>query len=797
MLSKEQLFSTRITFLFLVFGITFLNAQIQVSTDLNVITSLKSNATMYVAGDEVHSIDYILKNEGNLNFRPLKDFKNNYGFTKDHLWIKFEIENVSNEDLFAYLQTARPITDVATFYEIGHNEVISLQKSGDVIPFQEKSVRNRKSVFKVFIPSNSTLSGIIHLKSDGEVVMLPLDLIPTDYFLETTYKEQMFYGLFYGILFMAFIVYLFFYFGLKDVAFAYYSLYVFFIALMQFSLDGFFHQYITPNGGWLSNYAVLLTALLSLLFFVKYGSEFLGVKKQNKWLYNSYLGMCLVILIALGALVVIPGFLSITYPIANAIGLVVLVQALTTLVYYRKKEISVDPSFVMGISFLVFGFIVFILNNFNAVESSFFTDNGAKFGIGLEITFLSISMSKRIRTLRMENEKNQLLALQRAEDMNEIKSSFISNISHELRTPLNLIMGVAHSLKEKKQEKEIGEKCELILNSSENLLGHIDDILDFTVIEKGNQELKQCPFNISTAIQKVLDENQLKAKQKGLDFNIDIPSNLPGRIIGDRLKLIRIIDHLLDNSIKFTSTGKVTFNLRYRIEEESKFYLNLEVSDSGTGITKEKMSTIFEAFTKKSFLDKREFSGLGLGLFIVKNYVDLHNGTIDIKNNEGGGTKFNVNLVLGYDAELNTTLVDKDEEEAYDLDGARILLVEDNKMNQQVIKLMAKKWKNTTLSIANNGKEGLDLLCREDFDIVLMDLQMPVMDGFEAIAMIRGGKVSSKVTNIPIVVLTADSTDKTRKEIFRLGVNDYATKPINCKLVYRKISRSLTFKKAS
>ena len=206
------------------------------------------------------------------------------------------------------------------------------------------------------------------------------------------------------------------------------------------------------------------------------------------------------IVIGMLIMVFIPSLFEYCYPLANFIGILVLVHMIASIITLKAKSVKVDPYFIVGISFLVFGFVVFILNNFNTIENSFFTNNGAKFGIGLEIIFLSISMSNRIRDLRMENEKNQLLALQRAEDMNEIKSSFLSNISHELRTPLNLIMGVAHSLQQDKEEADLEEKCKLIMSSSKNLLGYIEDILDFTVIEKGNQELKEVSFDLPTTL---------------------------------------------------------------------------------------------------------------------------------------------------------------------------------------------------------------------------------------------------------------------------------------------------------
>ncbi|MBO6828345.1 MAG: HAMP domain-containing histidine kinase, partial [Muricauda sp.] len=271
----------------------------------------------------------------------------------------------------------------------------------------------------------------------------------------------------------------------------------------------------------------------------------------------------------------------------------------------------------------------------------------------MEIAFLSISMINRIRDLRMQNEQNQLLALQRAEDMNQIKSSFLSNISHELRTPLNLIMAVACSLKEEKQDKELEEKCKMILNSSKNLLGHIEDILDFTVIEKGDQELKEVPFELKPALQRILNQQRKKALAKGLEFKSSVDKGLPSRIVGDKAKLTQILNHLLDNAIKFTNVGGVEIAIDCN-KKGNQTLLQFTIKDTGIGISKEKMSTVFESFTKKSFMDKREFSGLGLGLYIVKTYVDLQEGTVEFASNEPKGTicKLNLNFEIEEDEEI-------------------------------------------------------------------------------------------------------------------------------------------------
>lgn len=757
------------------------------------IISLRPKASIFLAGDDDFDLNEV-RTSVQSQFVPLTSLKENVGFSNENYWLRFEIENATSTPVEYFLETGRPITDVVDLYLVDEQGNVQQQHSGDKMPFAQKSVKHRKSIFDIELEPNQRLQAYIHMKSDGEVVMFPLDLYNKDQFFNLTYKEQVFYGFFYGILILACIIYLFFFFALKDRAFIYYGLYVLFIALMQFSLDGFFHQYITPQGGWLSDKAVLLTAFISLFFFGKYGDTFLNLKKNSTFLHRmgKILGFSIVFGVAL--MIVAPPLFQYCYPLANAIGILVLIHMIASLVVMKRKKVKVDPYFVIGISFLVFGFIIFILNNFNTIENSFFTNNGAKFGIGLEIVFLSISMSNRIRDLRMENEKNQLLALQRAEDMNEIKSSFLSNISHELRTPLNLIMGVATSLQQNQEEVDLEEKCRLILGSSKNLLSNIEDILDFTVIEKGDQELKEVPFDLPSTISKVVSLQKKKAESKNLEFNFVIPNTLPTRIVGDKGKLVQILNHLLDNAIKFTNSGSVGLYIAAKPKGKNGITLDFTIKDTGIGISKEKMSTVFESFTKKSFRDKREFSGLGLGLFIVKNYVDLQKGTIDISNNSNQGTT--CRLSLGFEIDEDELLLSKEAEisqSPMNLEGSHILLVEDNKMNQTVVKLLFKKWENINLTIANHGKEAIELMENNTFDLILMDLQMPVMDGFETTETIRKGKTNC-AAQIPILVLTADNTSTTRKEIFRLGANDLVTKPVNGPLLFTKMNKYITVK---
>jgi len=739
-------------------------------------------------GDEILSIEEVQNNPP--SFQPLAG-TSDIGFTTDHFWLKFQLVNAKESAYSLFIETARPITDEVILYLIHPDGSVEIQRNGDHIPFDQKGLAHRKSIFQINLEKGERVQAYIHLINDGESLVLPLNAYSMDAFLSSTYNEQIFNGIFYGVLLLATIIYLFFFFGLRDRTFLYYTLYVVFIGLMQFSIDGFFHQYILPGGGWLNDRIVLLTALIAGFFLGKYGSVFLGVASFAPRINKLFQAVFVLIGLSVLLLITTPSMLAASYPIANILGLSVLLLLIASILTLKRNKQKVDPYFMAGIAFLVMGFVVFILHNFNSIPNSFFSQNGPKFGTGLEVIFLSISMSNRIRDLRLRSEASQLLALQREQDMNEMKSSFISNISHELRTPLNLIMGITSSLHQSEQEEELKEKYALMLGSSKQLLGLIEDILNFTEIEKGEQSIKAENIDLKEALAEMEVFAQMKAEAKGLKLDWKTDS-LPDSVFADREKLIQIGLNLLDNAVKFTEKGQVICQIS-GVQRNKIFQLSMHIEDTGSGISEEKMSTMYESFTKKSFRDKREFAGLGLGLFVAKSFVDLMQGKLELSSRPNGGVSCWVELPLEVVELDNTERANQvlPAEEEGTASGIRLLLIEDNPMNQMLMKMLVKSWTNVEMEFANNGQEGIDRLMKDSFDLVLMDLQMPVMDGFEATAAIRKGLAGAQNSSIPIIAVTADITAKTRNQVLQLGANDYATKPVDEALLREQISALL------
>ncbi|RZK70726.1 MAG: response regulator [Pedobacter sp.] len=395
-------------------------------------------------------------------------------------------------------------------------------------------------------------------------------------------------------------------------------------------------------------------------------------------------------------------------------------------------------------------------------------------------------MANRIWIMKINEKQLHAIALQRAEEMNDVKSFFMSNMSHELRTPLNAIVGLTNIIDQETQEPGTSINLQLIRSASDSLISSLDDIFDFAKIEKGELQLDQLPFLLSPIMDKAVRRFTILALEKNLEFKTDFSFNTDLQVIGDPLRLEQILNNILSNAIKFTTAGGVLFSVSSTVDDKHILTMDIAVTDTGIGIAPEKLEAVFEAFSQVEASNKRRFGGFGIGLSIVKTLVDRKKGKINIESKLGIGTT--CSILLKFPTTVYPSLrMNRFPQDKYDLLGAKILVVEDNKMNQMVLKMMFSKWTGATASFADDGALALEMLQLEKIDLVLMDLQMPVMDGYEATAAIRSGIAGSQNLSVPIIALTADLMDSTKNTVFGLGVNDFMTKPVDQQLLYDKV----------
>lgn len=789
----HSMLKTLLALPFLLLSLLGFGQNIEVSLIKKYPASIHFQSEILDMGSDFIDLEKIQGNPNSYDFQQLESINTNLGFTDNHYWVRFTLSNVSENTQTLFLETARPITDLADLYVLNLGQAEEVIRSGDTYPFNQRKISHRNLLFPISLLSNSTSTFYLHLKSDGEVINLPLTLHNSASLVESTFQDQLVFGIFYGILLLAGITYLFFYFGINEKSFLLYVAYVISIGLLHSSLDGYFFQYILQEPGWFADRSLLIFATISAILLNRYYQVFVSVRTFSKGLHIGFNIINTSLMALLLGIILIDQWKPIYYPMVNGLGFLGVIFIIISIILSYVKRKPVDPFFALGITSLTLGFITFILNNFSLIENSYITENASKFGTGLEIIFLSLSMANRIRNLRNEKEKAQTLALQRSEESNEIKSFFLSNMSHELRTPLNAILGLSQSIMSEISDEKIRENLEVIKYSSVSLLSSIDDILDYSKIEKGELNLEAKPFDLQKSLSQIKALTYQQARDKGLSFTYEENVALPKKLVGDAGRFSQILNNILDNAIKFTPSGNVKLQVTQLEDVGEKQILTFIISDSGVGINPEKLDRIFESFIQEQIDDKRKFGGFGLGLCIVKALTDLYGGSIFIQSELGSGTKVELKLPFQKAQEEPLELIKKDSEAL--LTGKSILVVEDNPVNQLVMKSILRKWKGITFDLAGHGIEGLEKLNSKSFDLILMDLQMPEMDGYEATEAIRLGQGGDQHTNIPIIAVTADTTEKSQVRASAVGMDDYMTKPVDAEILLEKVLKALYLEK--
>lgn len=395
-------------------------------------------------------------------------------------------------------------------------------------------------------------------------------------------------------------------------------------------------------------------------------------------------------------------------------------------------------------------------------------------------------------TLRKKSEELERAKLL-AERANKFKAEFLANMSHEIRTPLNAIVGMVHLLDQTTLNEKQLEYLKAIKTSSTSLLEIINDILDFSKIESGKIELEEKSFSIRNSVEDLINTMRYKAEEKGLELVINMDDKIPPAVAGDPLRLNQILLNLISNAIKFTAKGEVRLTIKLIEILGDKARIFFSVRDTGIGIASDKLSTIFESFTQATTDTTRLYGGTGLGLAIVKKLIDMVNGAIMVKSklNEGSEFIFEIDFKV-----LGETLPKQDNKfvesaELPELKNCKILLAEDHPLNQLVTSEMIKsRWPTCTIDIAANGKIAIEMLEANDYDIILMDVQMPEMDGHSATRLIRSQFKEPKAS-IPILAFTAYATTGEAEKCLDAGMDDFVSKPVEPDVLMRKLLKLL------
>jgi len=385
---------------------------------------------------------------------------------------------------------------------------------------------------------------------------------------------------------------------------------------------------------------------------------------------------------------------------------------------------------------------------------------------------------------------NLITARKRAEEAAFSKQQFMSTMSHEIRTPLNEVIGITNLLYQSDPREDQMDYINTLRFSANHLLSLVNDILDYNKMEAGKIVFEKTEFDLASMLEDIRRSYSHRAQEKGIYFALEKSPDLPVTLIGDPIRLNQILSNLLSNAMKFTSRGGITLKASVREKQEGKALVEFSVADTGIGIAPEKLEEIFESYAQASADTTRKYGGTGLGLAICKRLIDLQGGTIGVISEPDRGSEFTFSIEYTVPAtEPKAAERSGASDSMKELAGKRILVAEDNKINFFVANKFLESW-GVKVTHVENGALALEEIKRQEFDLILMDLHMPVMDGIEATRLIRSSP-DRNISQIPIVALTAAVMSEAHDKIENLAINDYVLKPFKPKDLYDRIAKNV------
>jgi len=395
----------------------------------------------------------------------------------------------------------------------------------------------------------------------------------------------------------------------------------------------------------------------------------------------------------------------------------------------------------------------------------------------------------------LSQEKNEsIIQAQLLKEKEEFKNRFLANTSHELRTPLTTIMGFTTILQRSNLSTEQLHYLDIIKASGEHLRNLIDDILDISKIEMGRMLIKHDRFDLKKLCENLEAQYSINTNAKEVKFSIKLDPSIPEFLVGDKLRVNQILTNLLDNAFKFTKRGSIQLNISKLERKSSDIKLQFEVKDTGLGIERDKLDSIFESFIQVH--DDPSISGTGLGLSIVRKLVDILDGSISVESTKDVGTTFTFSLPFKVSSNQTKEEIKIEEPKGKSSDKTSILVAEDIEVNQLLImKILASSGKYF-VDIVGDGDQVVERLHQQDYDLILMDIKMPKMDGYDTTRFIRNSEIDA-IKNIPIIALTANASPLEREVCLGIGMNEYIGKPYKEEELISKIDRLIKEKKAN
>ncbi|WP_172150151.1 MULTISPECIES: hybrid sensor histidine kinase/response regulator [Pseudomonas] len=739
-----------------------------------------------VRGDA--SIDEVTSSALQASFRPHDKPVLNAGYSRSVFWLRLDLEyRPQRPDGLGgpqpwLLELAYPPLDRLDLYLPDAQGKFQLaQRTGDGLPFASRQIKHHNYLFELDLQPQQPQRVYLRLQSQGSI-QAPLSLWAPTAYLEEQPARIYVLGIIYGVLLVMLIYNLFIFLSVRDASYLYYILYIASFGLYQVSVNGAGIEYFWPDNPWWANAATPFLIGSAALFGCQFARSFLHTSEHSPWVDRT-----LLLLMASGAGVMI---LALTVSYALSLRLATYLALLFTVVVFVAgvlawlRGMRVARYFIIAWSAFLLGGAINSLMVLGYLPNMFLTMYASQLGSALEVGLLSLALADRINAMKEERTRilqdsgRKLEALnQELANSNRLKDEFLATVTHELRTPMNGVIGSLELMQTLSLDAELAQYQKTAASSARDMMRMVNDILALSELQAGKLYPRREPFSLRGLLDGLRAQYAARAEDKGLRFVLELDESLPDTLEGDAGKLAQSLGYLLDNAVKFTAQGEVRLRVRRAGTLADSLPLSIEVIDTGVGFKVPQEAALYQRFQQLDGSMTREYGGLGIGLAICRQLVDLQGGSLSHESQPGQGSRFQLQVPLALPLPLAAQPAPVSRVQATVARRAEqctVLVVEDNAINQLVTRGMLLKL-GYRVRTADNGAEALEVLRREPVDAVLLDCQMPVMDGFATCRALRN---LPGCAELPVLAITAHSHSGDREHCLAAGMSDYLAKPV-------------------